>query len=105
MPIIICLKEPSINLILAGDIKDESSKEYDALFPNLMVKDQDGHNVVIPLARDCSIAFIKEVTQEDIDKQKAETEKRRKEMERRGGGGGPLLTPQFGFPSGRSGKG
>ena len=77
MPIIICLKEPQINLICAGDIKDEADKHYDELFPNLMVKDQEGHNMIIPLSQDCNIAFIKEVTDEEIEKQKAEAKKRR----------------------------
>ena len=70
MPIIVCLKEPQINLIIEGDIKDEASAEYDALFPNLMVKDLDGHNMVIPLSVDCNIAFMKETTQKEIDKQR-----------------------------------
>lgn len=101
MPIIVCLKEPGINLVCDGDIKDETAKEYDALFPNLMVKDQDGHNIVIPLSVDCNIAFIKEVTQEDLDKRKAEAEERRK----KGGQGGLISKPDFLFPHGRSGRG
>jgi len=100
MPIIICLKEPGVNLVLEGDIKDSASKEYDELFPNLMVKDQDGHNVVIPLSRELNIAFIKEVTQEEIDEQKEKAEKRREEMQH---GGPQLVRPQtrFMFPSGK----
>ncbi len=98
MPIIICLKEPQINLICDGDIKDKAAEEYDALFPNLMVKDQDGHNMIIPLSQDCNIAFIKETTQEEIDKQKAEAKKRR---EAGGGAGGSLLSPaSMRFPRG-----
>ncbi len=96
MPIIICLKEPQINLICAGDIKDKAAEEYDALFPNLMVKDQDGHNMIIPLSQDCNIAFMKETTQEEIDKQKEEAKKRRAAA---GGGGSSLLSPaQMIFP-------
>ena len=75
MPIIICLKEPQINLICAGDIKDGADKEYDTLFPNLMVKDQEGHNMIIPLSQDSNIAFMKDVSQEEIDKQKEEAKK------------------------------
>lgn len=108
MPIIACLKEPQINLVLDGEIKDESSAEFDALFPNLMIKDQDGHNVVIPLSRDCSIAFLKEVTQEEIDEQKAQMEKRKAARERAasmGGGGSSFIKPDFLFPSGKKGRG
>jgi len=104
MPILIRLKDPSITLVLAGDIKDESSKEYDTMFPNLMVKNQDGQNMVIPLAIDCNIAYIKEVTQEEIDKQKKEAERRRKEAEAQGGGG-RIAKPSMLFPSGRGGRG
>ena len=100
MPIIVCLKEPGINLVCAGDIKDETSKEYDELFRNLMVKDQDGHNIVIPLSVECNIAFIKEVTQEELDKRKAEAEARRKKAP---DGGGVITKPQFVIPHGRGG--
>jgi len=100
MPILVCLKEPAINLILAGEIKDEASGEYDKLFPNLMIKDQDGHNVVISLSVDCNISFLKEVTQAEIDEQKKLAEERKKEI-RDLRGGGPLVKPaQFMFPRG-----
>jgi len=102
MPILVCLKEPAINLILDGEIKDDASAEYDKIFPNLMIKDQDGHWVVMPLSVECNIAFIKEVTQADIDEQKKKMEERQKEMhDMRGGRGGPLIKPaQFMFPRG-----
>jgi len=102
MPIIVCLKEPGINLVCAGEIKDESSQQYDALFPNLMVKDQEGHNIVIPLSVESNIAFIKEITQEEIDKRKKEAEERRKKA---GGQGGVITKPDMIFPHGRSGRG
>ena len=105
MPIIVCLKEPGINLVCDGDIKDETAKEYDELFPNLMVKDQEGHNIVIPLSVDCNIAFIKEVTQEDLDKRKKEAEERRKKAEAQGGRGGLVSQPEFLFPHGKGGRG
>ena len=101
MPILICLKEPAINLLFAGDIKDnkETIAEYDALFPNLMVTDQDGHNTVIPLSVECNIAFIKEITQEEINKRKKEMEERRKQAQR-GGGGGLIQPAEVMFPRG-----
>ena len=108
MPIIVCLKEPGINLVCKGEIKDDekTAAEYDALFPNPMVQDQDGQNMVIPLSVDCNIAFIKEVTQAELDKRKAEAEKRKKLAEAQGGGGGsPLIKPEMLFPSNRGGRG
>jgi len=84
-----------MNLVLAGDIKDESSAEYDALFPNLMVKNLDGQNVVIPLSRDCNIAFMKEATQKEIDKIMEEAKKRREQ-----GRGPGLIQPSMLFPRG-----
>lgn len=98
MPIIICLKEPQINLICDGDIKDDASKQYDEMFPNLMVKDEDGHNMIIPLSQDCNIAFMKEVTKEEIDKQREEAKKRRDEN--RGPGSSILSPAQMRFPRG-----
>lgn len=85
-----------------GEIKDETSKQYDELFPNLMVKDQDGHNIVIPLSVECNIAFIKEVTQKELDKRKKEVEERKKKV---GGQGGLITKPDMIFPHGRSGRG
>ena len=100
MPILICLKEPAINLVFTGDIKDnkETIAEYDALFPNLMVKDQDGLNTVIPLSAECNIAFIKEIRQAEIDKRKKEMEERRKQTQ--GGRGGSIIQPEMIFPRG-----
>lgn len=96
MPIIVCLKEPPMNLILAGDIKDESSAEYDALFPNLMIKNLDGQNVVIPLSRDCNIAFMKAATKKEVE-EILETAKKRREQ----GQGSSLLQPQMLIPRDR----
>lgn len=95
MPIIICLKEPQMNMMLAGDIKDEASAEYDALFPNLMVKNLDGQNVIIPLSRDCNIAFMKEATKKEVEKILADAKKRREQGQR-----SSLVQPSVLFPRG-----
>ena len=108
MPILIVLKAPRVNLIAEGEIKDEDEKKWDEIFHGqmLMIKNQKGKNSVIPLAMDCNIAVLEEVTQKDIKEQEAMAEKRRKEAEAQGRGSGQLLSPaQFGFPSGRSGRG
>jgi len=106
MPIIVCLKEPGINLVCDGDIKDETAKQYDELFPNLMVKDQEGYNIVIPLSTGCNIAFIKEITQKELDKRKAEAERRKKKAEAQCGGMDGLISkPDMLFPSGQGGRG
>ena len=100
MPIVIVLKDPQINLICEGDIKDDAAKQYDEMFPNLMVKDQEGNNIVIPLSMDCNIAFIKATTQEAIDKRKKEAEERQNQGP--GGRGPGLITkPEMLFPRGR----
>lgn len=100
MPLVMCLKEPSINLILEGEIKDEASAEYDKLFPNIMIKDQDGNNVVVALSVDCNIAFIKEVTQAEIDEQKKKMEERQKQAQDMRGPG-RIQQPGFIFPRGQ----
>jgi len=100
MPIIICLKEPPINLIVDGDIKEESEKQWDEIFHNqiLMVKRQGGLNLVIPLLKECNIAFMQEVTQEEIDEQR-ESAKNKQE-------GSVITRPQFVIPhGGRKGRG
>jgi len=108
MPILIVLKAPRINLIAVGEIKDEDEKKWDEIFHGqmLMIKNQRGKNSVIPLAMDCNIAVLEEVTQEEIDEQEKLAEKRRKQGEAQGGGGGSMITkPTMLFPSGRGGRG
>lgn len=107
MPILIALKNPRMNLIAEGEIKDNSEKEWDEIFHNqvLMIKNQSGRNTLIPLLQDCNIAVMEEVTDKEIKEMEIATEKRRKEVQAQGGGGGLISRPQFGFPSGRGGKG
>lgn len=99
MPIIISLKEPAINLVFKGSIKDnqETVAEYDAMFPNLMLEGEDGLNTVIPLSVDCNIAFIKEVTQAEVDKRKKEMEERRNKARDQSG---VITKPDMIFPRG-----
>jgi len=85
-----------MHLLLAGDVKDESSAQYDALFPNLMVKNLDGQNLVIPLSKDCNISFIKEATMKEIEKIKADAKKRREQSE----GSSLIQDPTLLFPRG-----
>lgn len=96
MPILICLKEPTINLIVEGEIKDESEKEWDKIFREgvLLVKKTNGRNLLVPIWRESNIAFMQEVTEEDIEKRKEEFEKQRK--------GTVIERPQCLFPGGRS---
>ncbi|MCK4783324.1 MAG: hypothetical protein KAV87_06200 [Desulfobacteraceae bacterium] len=107
MPILIVLKNPRMNLIAQGEIKDNSEKEWDEIFHNqvLMVKNKSGRNTLIPLLQDCNIAIMEEITDEEITGMEEELKKRKKEMETQGGKGGSIVTPQFAFPSGRGGKG
>lgn len=105
MPILIALKNPRMNLIAQGEIKDDSEKEWDVIFNNqvLMTKNQAGHNMLIPLLVDCNIAVMEEVTDKEIKEMEELAKKRKKEMTAQGGpgGGGPLVSmPQYGFPGG-----
>lgn len=103
MPILIALKVPRINLFAEGEIKDEDEKRWDEIFHNqvLIVKNSKGKNTLIPLAMDCNIAVMEEMTEEQL-KEIEEASKKRKEE----GQGGPVITkPQFLFPSGKKGPG
>ncbi|MBA7668059.1 hypothetical protein ES703_76163 [subsurface metagenome] len=100
MPILICLKEPRINIIVDGNIKDESEKQWDEIFHNqiLMVKRQEGLNMVIPLLRECNVAFMQEVSQEEIDEQRESAKNKQQ--------GSVITKPQFVIPhGGRKGRG
>jgi len=106
MPILIVLKAPRLNLIAEGEIKDDDEKKWDEIFHGqmLMIKNQKGRNSVIPLAIDCNIALLEEVTEKEIKEQEELAKKRRKQAEAQDGGG-PLITkPNMLFPSGRGGK-
>jgi len=110
MPILIVLKNPRMNLIASGEIKDKDIKEWDEIFHNqvLMTKNQAGHNILIPLLQDCNIAILEEVTDEEIKEMQKMAKERAKEMEaqeRGGGGGGLVAKPDFMFPGGRGGRG
>lgn len=96
MPILICLKEPPINLIVEGEIKDESEKKWDQIFREgvLLVKSMGGKNVLVPLWKESNVAFMQEVTEEEIEKQKEEFEKHRQ--------GTRIERPRFVIPGGRS---
>lgn len=107
MPILIALKNPRMNLIAQGEIKDDSEKQWDEIFHNqiLMTKNQAGHNMLIPLLQDCNIAVMEEVTDKEIKDMEELAKKRKKEAESQGGTGGLISKPGFGFPSGRGGRG
>ena len=109
MPILIVLKNPRMNFLAEGEIKDspEAVKEWDEVFHNqvLMVKNKSGRNTLIPLLQECNIAVMEEITEEEIKEMEEELKKRKKEMEVQGrGGGGLVAKPDFLFPAGKGGR-
>ena len=103
MPILIVLKNPRMNFLAKGEIKDDSIKEWDEVFHNqvLMVKNQAGRNTLIPLLQECNIAVMEETTDKEVEEMKKMAEKRAKEMEAQGGKGGLISAPQFAFSGGK----
>lgn len=102
MAILIALKVPRLNLFAEGEIKDEDEAKWDQIFYNqvLMVKNSKGKNTLIPLAMDCNIAVMEEMTDEQLKEIEEASKKRREEQT------GPVITkPQFVFPGGRRRKG
>ena len=106
MPILIVLKNPRVNLFAEGEIKDDEQDHYDEIFHNqvLMVKNRKGRNQLIPLLQDCNIAVMETVTDEEIDEQEKELEKRKKQAESQGGKGGLVTQPGFVIPHRRDGR-
>lgn len=86
MPIFIALKEPRINLIVAGKIKgdEQTAKEYDELFKDgvLITTDREGMNIVVPLWKESNIAFMREITEEEIKENEEIQKKMQKDAER-----------------------
>lgn len=107
MPILIVLKNPRMNLIASGEIKDEDEKKWDEIFHNqvLMVKNKSGQNTLIPLLQECNIAVMEEVTDKEIKEMEEMAKERKREMEAQGGKGGSIVTPQYAFPGGRGNRG
>lgn len=107
MPILICLKDPRVNLVAEGKIDDAHIKEWDEIFQNqiLMFKSSKGKMTAVPLSMQCNIAVMEDITKEEVEVQEKKAEERRKKMEAEGPGGGPgggtsIINPAFGFPSG-----
>ena len=104
MPLLICLKEPQMNLFVEGEIKDKDIKEWDKIFGDqmMMTKTPDGKsNVIIPLLSEFNIAFMQEITIAEIDKMREDAKRRREQ----GRGGSNLVNPGFMFPKGTPGRG
>ena len=106
MPILISLKEPGLTLVVAGDIEDtpEAVKEWDRIFQKgaLITKTTEGDMILIPIWKESNIAFMKGVTEKELEKQRAEQKKRMEEAAKNnpsGQGGSIIKTPDFLFPS------
>jgi len=110
MPLLIALKNPRMNLVAKGELKDEDEKRWDEIFHNqvLIVKNQSGRNTLIPLLQECNIAVIEEVTDKEVKDMEKMAEERKRQIAVQGapgGGGGIISKPQFTIPSGRGGRG
>lgn len=92
MPLLIVLKEPPLNLIVEGEIKDEDEKYWDGVFDNgcLLVKNRTGQNVIVPLWKESNVTFIQEVTEEQIKEQEKKAKEKGQESQ--------IVTPQYAFP-------
>ena len=99
MPLLISLKEPPINMIVEGEIKDEDEKYWDEQFQNgcLMVKNRTGQNIVIPLWKESNVTFIQEVTEEQLEEQRKQME----EANQQGNKGSRIVKPDYVFPTTR----
>lgn len=99
MPLLIVLKEPPMNLIVEGEIKDNDEAYWDGLFNNgvLMVKNKTGQNIIVPLWKESNVTFIQEVTNEQIEEQ----QKRAEEAADQANKGNRITSPGYGFPGGK----
>jgi len=99
MPLLISLKEPPINMIVEGSIKDKDEKYWDEQFQNgcLMVKNRTGQNIVIPLWKESNVTFIQEITEEQLEEQRKQME----EANQQGGRDSKIVKPEYVFPTTR----
>ncbi len=103
MPLLIVLKEPPVNLIVEGEIKDKDEAFWDGLFSNgvYIATNMTGENLVIPLWKESNVSFIQEVTKEQIEEQKKASEEASKEASK----GNRITSPGYGFPGRRHSPG
>lgn len=80
--VIICLKDPPIFHVCEGYIPDNSAAQYDEIFRPMggcifEKRISTQKNIVYPISRDSNIAYIEEITKEELE----ERQKKMKEMQ------------------------
>ncbi len=99
MPILYFLKDPPLTLASEGTLDESTIKELLKTTPMIRGKAGDGGPLLITINQDVNIAYIKEITDENLEKMREEA----KDMVK---GSRIQAAPGMGFPGkrGRGGK-
>ena len=97
MPILYFLKDPPLTLASEGTLDEKTIKKLLKSTPMIRGKAGDGGPLLITINQDVNIAYIKEITQENLEKMREEA----KDMVK---GSRIQTTPGMAFP-GKKGRG
>lgn len=99
MPIMFFLKNPPLSLSTLGDLDEKMIKQL--LKSTLMIRTQgpDGLPLLISVQQDVNIAYIKEISSENLEKLREE----QKEMQAKAKGS-RIQKPGFTFPGKKGGR-
>jgi len=78
MPYIVAFKEPSVTIVLEGQLNMDQKKQFLQAFKQfgetIVGKAIDGQEIIIPLNRNVNIAYIKAITQQQYENMKTKHE-------------------------------
>ena len=90
------LKNPPVSLATLGDLDKKTIKSLLKSTPMVQAQAPDGRTLLICVKQDVNISYIKEISEEQLEKMKEEKEEQ--------GKGSRIQKPAMVFP-GRGGKG
>jgi len=99
MPILIYLKNPSRVLPVKGRIDPDNKdviRQYEEMYGRgtLVTRTVEGNAIVIPAIADLNIAFLQEVSENDLEKMKKKSEQKQKQTP-----GQKISSPKFAIPN------
>lgn len=92
MPILYFLKDPPLTLAAMGKLDEATIKKLLKSTPMVRGQAGDGRPLLICISQDVNIAYIKEITDENLEKMKEEAKKAAE--------GSRIQAPGFTFPGG-----
>ena len=96
MPILYFLKNPPLTLASRGSLDEKTIKKLLKSTPMIDAQAPDGQKLLIAVRDDVNIAYVKEITDDNLKKMREEV----KDMQK----GSRIEKPGFAFPGGKKGR-